>query len=129
MPTYEYQCGVCEHQFDMFLPMSRSSERPPCPECKADQTIKRVSQSLNVIFAGDDWATKNNRIRGQMARKNQKLDAKQNERKRDAPVTQLVPNVGGERFDTWSEAQKFAGSKGLDTKTYESVVKKDVSIK
>lgn len=129
MPTYEYQCGACEHQFSMFLPMSRSGDRPPCPECGAEQTIKRVSQNLSVIFAGDDWSTKNNRIRGQMAKKNQRLDEKQKERKMDAPVAQLVPNVNGERFDSWSDAQKFAGSKGLNTTSYNSVLKKDVTQK
>ena len=80
----------------------------------------------NFILRGDGWAGKNNRIAGQMRRKNQRLDAKQRERRKDGSggVT-LAPNVGGERVDSWSEASKLAKSKGKDTSGYDRLAAKE----
>lgn len=129
MPTYDYQCQTCDHRFSAVLPMSKSTEIPLCDSCGAPNVKKLVSSSPNVIFAGDDWATKNNRIRGQMAHKNKILDAKQAVLKREAPPVKLVPNVKGERFDSWSEAKKYAGSEGCNTSSFDSYVRKEVESK
>jgi hypothetical protein len=64
-----------------------------------------------------------------MEKKNQRLDAKQNERKRDAPMVTLAPNVGGERVESWSEASKLAASKGKDTSGYDALARKETSLK
>ena len=127
MPIYEYACDACEGVFDRMLPMSRSDEPQPCPEC-AGPTRKRVSLP-HVIFKGDDWATKNGRVAAQMREKNRRLDQKQEARKRDAPGVTLAPNVGGERVGSWSEAQKLAASQGKDASTYEKRVKTERALK
>lgn len=119
MPTYEYQCPKCGHEFAKRLRMSQYKDPQSCPECGHSPADKLVSKP-NFILKGDDWAGKNIRINRQMAEKNRRLKAKEEERKRDATV-RLAPNVDGERVDTWSEAKKLAESRGKDTTGYEKM--------
>lgn len=79
-----------------------------------------------VTFAGDGWASKNNRIKGQMRAKNKRLDAKERERKGDgAGGVSLAPNVDGKRTDSWSDAVKLAKSQGKDTTGYQNYARKE----
>jgi putative FmdB family regulatory protein len=119
MPTYNYHCDACDTPFERILRMSQSKDPQECPECGASPARKTIL-SVSFILKGDGWAGKNNRIAGQMRKKNQRLTQKQNEQKRDAPAVTLAPNVGGERVDSWSEASKLAASQGKDTSGYES---------
>lgn len=51
MPTYDYQCNKCEHQWEDFYSMS-NMEQPinePCPECKEEgHVIKCVSKPNGI---------------------------------------------------------------------------------
>lgn len=125
MPTYEYRCDSCSHEFERILRMAQSDEPQACPECGATPAKKRVSLGAGFILAGDGWAGKNIRIAGQMADKNRRLNAKQDNLRRDAPSVTLAPNVDGERVGSWAEAQKLAASKGKDASSYDSVVRKE----
>lgn len=129
MPTYEYRCESCAHEFERVLRMSECSDPQACPECGTSPATKRVSAGAGFILSGDGWTGKNIRVANQMAEKNRRLDAKQNEMKRDAPSVTLAPNVDGERVGSWAEAQKLAASKGKDASTYDSVVRKERSDK
>jgi putative FmdB family regulatory protein len=122
MPTYTYHCDTCDTPFEKTLRMSQSGDPQDCPECGKGPARKTIT-GMNFILKGDGWAGKNNRIAGQMRRKNQRLDAKQAEMKRDAPSVTLAPNVDGERVDSWSDASKLAKSKGKDTSGYEKRAK------
>lgn len=127
MPFYAYQCPDCDEQFDRMLPMSRFDEPQECPACGT--VARKVISAPEVIFKGDDWASKNGRVARQMAEKNRKLDARQEARKRDAPVTTLAPNVDGERVGSWAEAQSLAKSKGKDASSYDSKVRTEQAAK
>lgn len=119
MPTYEYKCNACENEFEVSLLMSQSSTPQNCPECGEGPAKKRLPTTMNIIFSGDGWVSKNNRVEGQMAEKNRKQSKRQEEKKRAGTGMTLVPNVGGERVDTWSEASKLAASKGERTEGYD----------
>jgi putative FmdB family regulatory protein len=43
MPTYEYQCDLCEHYFTKFTSISTMNlaEEEPCPNC-AEIAVKKV---------------------------------------------------------------------------------------
>lgn len=100
----------------------------PCPKCGTENE-RAFRPTTNFILKGDGWAGKNARIKNQMREKNKKLDARQNEMKRDAPSVTLAPNVDGERVDSWSEAQKLAKSKGKSTESYEPLIAKEKASK
>ena len=126
MPFYEYECKSCGYQFEKLLKFSQCDEVQECPECNSKETKKLISLA-GFVLKGDGWPGKNLRIRGQMAEKNRRLDVKQNERKRDQPHVKLAPNVGGERVDSWSDAQKLAKSQGKNTASYDQLVRKEKS--
>ena len=127
MPYYPYRCDQCDVDETRILPMSEYKTEQMCAVC--GNTLRKLMTSPNVVFKGDGWSTKNERIKRQMRDKNKKLTAKQNEMKRDAPNVDLAPNVDGQRVDSWSDAQKLAKSKGKDTKSYEPLIAKEKSKK
>jgi len=117
MPTYTYHCEECDEPFEKVLPMSRYDEPQNCPSCNEGPARKTIPE-VGMIFKGDGWATKNNRVAGQMRRKNQRLSSISSEKKREAGIS-LTPNVGGEKTGSWSEAAKLAKSQGKDPSGYQ----------
>jgi len=120
MPFYAYKCNACENEWEKLLSVSECGVRQCCPACSSDETRKVVTK-CQVIFKGDGWVDKNGRIKTQMARKNRVLGEKQKKYK----GAKLVPNVGGEQVDSWSDAQKLAKSKGKKAETYTKQVRKE----
>lgn len=52
MPTYEYQCKTCGHQFEQFQRYS-DPVLTECPRCSG--AIRRVIFPAGVIFKGSGW--------------------------------------------------------------------------
>lgn len=52
MPTYEYECGLCQHRFER---RQRFDEEPVavCPQCQGK--ARRVIHSIPVIFKGSGF--------------------------------------------------------------------------
>ena len=124
MPMYIYHCSQCEHEYQLNVRIADYQKEQPCPKCETPN--KKVFQpTRNFILKGDGWAGKNNRIKNQMRKKNERLDARTNEMKRDAPSVTLAPNVNGERVDSWSDAQKLAKSQWNSTESYEPHIAKE----
>lgn len=119
MPTYEYLCEGCNRKFEEIRPISEYDAPVSCPECGG--AGKKLVSRCNFNLPGDDWPSKNGRIKRQMAAKNRRLDAKA----KDLPKVSLVPNVGGEQTDSWAEAQKLAKSKGKVSDSYTPLVEKE----
>ena len=118
MPTYAYTCPNCHASFEKSIPIA---DRDAPQECICGGTATKTLTPLNFVLKGDGWPGKNIKIRGQMAAKNQRLASKE----RDLPTQRLVPNVGGEETDTWSEAKQLAASKGKDTTGYDTQIRKE----
>jgi putative FmdB family regulatory protein len=117
MPTYVYVCPECQDNFEKVLLMSERTAPQECPKCHKPGT--RVIVGASFMLKGDQWPGKSITLRGQMARKNARLDQKMAQR---APVAKLLPNVGGERTESWSDAKKLAASQGKETTSYEPLV-------
>lgn len=120
MPIYAFECTGCKVAFDLMLPLAQYDAPQTCPTCGVN--AQRVITAVGFVFSGDNWPGKALRVRRQMEEKNRKLDAKQ--RDRPAPIA-LVPNVEGERVETWLEARKLAASKGKNTSSYDPLVKRE----
>ena len=54
MPTYEYVCDACEHQFDEFQSMS---EKPlkKCPKCRKPKLRRLFGTGAAVLFKGSGF--------------------------------------------------------------------------
>lgn len=125
MPTYAFKCMSCENEFDRILPLAEHDAPQACPECEVGPAKRVLSSTVGFVLKGDGWSGKNIKIRNQMSRRREGLASKEHERKMDGPGMRLAPNVGGERVDSWSEAQRMAKSQGKDTTSYDGVVRKE----
>jgi putative FmdB family regulatory protein len=57
MPTYEYQCGECGHEFEAFQSITAGSLRK-CPECGKLKLRRLIGTGGAVIFKGSGfWQT------------------------------------------------------------------------
>ena len=54
MPTYTYRCNNCEYQFDI---KQRMADDPlkDCPECETDQSLRKVLNSVGIVFKGSGF--------------------------------------------------------------------------
>jgi putative FmdB family regulatory protein len=125
MPTYTFKCEACDHQFDRILRLAEFDDPQACPECAVIPAKRIIGGPVGFVLRGDGWTGKNLKIKSQMAKRRAGLAAKEREIKNDGPGVRLAPNVGGERVDSWSEAQRLAKSKGKDTSSYDKMIRKE----
>ncbi len=51
MPTYEYHCDACEHNFDEFQSMSEAPLKK-CPKCKKPKLRRVFGTGAAILFKG-----------------------------------------------------------------------------
>jgi putative FmdB family regulatory protein len=51
MPTYEYECQSCEHEFEQFQSM-KDDPLKDCPECGKKKLKRKVGGGAGLIFKG-----------------------------------------------------------------------------
>lgn len=119
MPLYQYKCQN-NHISQRIFPVDQRMNQIDCTTC--DQVAKQTIQAVKFVLQGDGWFGKNQTIKGQMKRKNDKLDQKANEMRHDAPGMKLAPNVEGEQVESWLDAKKLASEKGLDPSSYDELI-------
>lgn len=54
MPTYDYRCNACEHEFELFQNMSDKVKRK-CPECGKNALERLIGLGAGVIFKGSGF--------------------------------------------------------------------------
>ena len=54
MPTYEYLCEACGHEFELFQTMSASVKRK-CPDCGKLKLKRLIGAGAGVIFKGSGF--------------------------------------------------------------------------
>jgi putative FmdB family regulatory protein len=54
MPTYEYQCDACEHNFDEFQSMSEEPLKK-CPECGKKKLRRVYGPGAAILFKGSGF--------------------------------------------------------------------------
>jgi len=54
MPTYDYRCAKCGHEFEKFQSMSASTLRK-CPECGKLALKRLIGTGAGVIFKGSGF--------------------------------------------------------------------------
>lgn len=51
MPTYDYVCTSCGHQFEQFQKMT-DDHLKTCPKCQKDALKRKIGRGAAVIFKG-----------------------------------------------------------------------------
>ena len=54
MPTYDYRCNACEHEFELFQSMSDKPKRK-CPECGKSALERLIGTGAAVLFKGSGF--------------------------------------------------------------------------
>lgn len=68
MPTYDYVCDACEHQFEHRQSMSSDRLRT-CPQCKKRKLRRLIGSGAGVIFRGSGFYETDYKKRGGSATK------------------------------------------------------------
>ena len=54
MPTYDYVCDACEHEFELFQPITESANRK-CPECGRLKLRRLFGTGAAIVFKGSGF--------------------------------------------------------------------------
>ena len=54
MPTYDYRCGACGHEFELFQSMKDSPKRK-CPKCAKNALERLIGTGAAVLFKGSGF--------------------------------------------------------------------------
>jgi putative FmdB family regulatory protein len=52
MPTYQYACNTCGHEFEAFQTFEEAS-LTHCPECNGD--VRKIYSAVGVVFKGSGF--------------------------------------------------------------------------
>ena len=54
MPTYDYQCGSCGHEYELFQSIT-AKPRKKCPECGKLTATRLIGTGAGVLFKGSGF--------------------------------------------------------------------------
>ena len=54
MPTYDYECNACGHEFELFQSIKDSVKRK-CPECGQHKLRRLIGSGAAVVFKGSGF--------------------------------------------------------------------------
>ncbi|MFA9477878.1 FmdB family zinc ribbon protein [Phycisphaerales bacterium AB-hyl4] len=54
MPTYDYRCEACEHEFELFQSITAKPVRK-CPECGKMKVRRLIGTGAGIIFKGSGF--------------------------------------------------------------------------
>jgi putative FmdB family regulatory protein len=54
MPTYDYRCNACNHEFELFQSMSDSPKRT-CPKCGKKKLERLIGTGAALLFKGSGF--------------------------------------------------------------------------
>ena len=85
MPTYQYACATCGHEFEVVQSFSDDS-LTECPECKGE--IRKVYTAVGVVFKGSGFY-KTDSVKG----------AKKDSVKSETPAATVTPPPAAPKAD------------------------------
>jgi putative FmdB family regulatory protein len=56
MPTYDYECGTCDHKWELFQSITAKPVRK-CPACGKSKARRLIGTGASVIFKGSGFYT------------------------------------------------------------------------
>jgi len=115
MPTYEYKCESCGHQFEKFQSMSAAPIRR-CPKCKKNQVRRLIGIGAGLIFKGSGFYITDYRD----ASYKEKAKADSGEPKKDAAAADKSEAKTAAKTETTPTAAESAPTAGKSQKKHSS---------
>jgi len=124
MPTYDYKCPQCE----AIEEQTHSIKEDPVYHCtKCGVEMKKMFSPNSSGFTFGKMGTITIHRREKDLRKKRSVEMAERQKNNKRFVSNIRPNVGGVETDSWSDSQKLAKSKGLNSDSYTRVVEKEKS--
>jgi putative FmdB family regulatory protein len=54
VPTYDYECDACGHEFELFQPITATPQRE-CPECHKRKLRRLFGTGAAIVFKGSGF--------------------------------------------------------------------------
>lgn len=54
MPTYEYRCSNCQHQFEE-LQSIKDAPKKVCPKCRKHKLVRLIGAGGGILFKGSGF--------------------------------------------------------------------------
>jgi putative FmdB family regulatory protein len=54
MPTYDYKCDKCEHEWELFQSITADAVKS-CPECKSRKARRVIGPGAGILFKGSGF--------------------------------------------------------------------------
>ncbi len=86
MPTYDYVCDKCQHEFELFQSM-KDDPIKTCPKCKSKKARRLIGGGSGIIFKGSGFYETDYKRKEQPKSENKtepKADSKPNESKKSS---------------------------------------------
>lgn len=114
MPTYQYRCNECSHEFSEFQSIS-ADPLSACPEC-GGAVQRLISGGAGFLFKGDGFYTTD--YRSENYKKAEKADKESSSPKSDGAKSDGAGSSdasgGKSKSDTSSKADSSSGSAASD---------------
>ena len=81
MPTYDYHCDGCEHDFELYQSITAEPERK-CPKCKKKKLRRLIGTGAAIMFKGSGFYTTD--YRSESYKKRAEADKPSSESKSDS---------------------------------------------
>lgn len=84
MPTYDYVCEACDHEFELFQSISESVKKK-CPECSKLKLRRLFGTGAAVVFKGSGFYETD--YRSESYKNDAKKDKQSSEKKSDSKAS------------------------------------------
>ena len=81
MPTYDYRCDACQHELEIFQPITASPKRK-CPACGRSKLKRVIGAGGGILFKGSGFYETD--YRSDSYKKGAEKEQKQGEDKKSA---------------------------------------------
>ncbi|MDR1479053.1 MAG: zinc ribbon domain-containing protein [Planctomycetaceae bacterium] len=115
MPSYEYRCDACEHEFEEFQGI-KDAPLKKCPQCKKNKLRRLISGGAAIVFKGSgfyqtDYRSEayKNSAKADSTDKNKNTNT--NSQPSPAPATQVAKHSTPTESSTKKEPRKNESAK------------------
>ena len=91
MPTYDYVCDACQHQFEHFQSM-KDDALTKCPECKKKKLRRLIGAGAAIVFKGSGFYQTD--YRSDSYKKSADAERKSNEPKTESKSSESKSSEG-----------------------------------
>ena len=110
MPTYDYRCDACDHEFEEWQSFT-AEKLTKCPACKKNKLVRLFGSGAAIVFKGSGFYDTDYRQADEKA-KSERKNGKPAEDGKDAPADAKAEPAGDAKTDAKTEAKADGKSDG-----------------